>query len=49
MTVIKKEQKGVYIVNDKRIDTKIPFWGKELTVEEYRALQEYRRAERGTS
>lgn len=41
---IKQIDRWRFIVNGKEIDTMIPMWGKNLTTQEYRALQNFRSA-----
>jgi len=45
MTQIKETKPGVYLVNNKEVDTRQPIWGKNLTSTEYKNLQNYRRSQ----
>lgn len=41
---IKQISDTVFEVNGKQVDTSVTYWGRNLTSEEYRCLQDYRRA-----
>jgi len=44
MTFITKISEGVYMVNGKEVDTRLPKYGKNLKASEYRSLLNYIKA-----
>ena len=43
MIEIEQVSDGLYIVNEKVVDTRLPSWGKNLTASEYKELQNFRK------